>query len=111
MTKNTRLKNFKNLFKETYPPLCAFVFKYVQDMNTCTELVQDVFVKLWEEDEPPVDYNLQEAYLYRSVKWKCISYLNSNPDKIPFGVDLEMMNTMDIEDFLCSNVDSVSKNN
>ena len=42
---------FHNLFVEYYPSLCSFALRYVGDGEVVEDLVQDVFVKLWETRE------------------------------------------------------------
>ncbi len=43
---NTRA--FDQIFKENYPNLCRFSYSIVHDEDAAHSLVQDVFVKLWE---------------------------------------------------------------
>ena len=43
---NTRA--FDQIFKDNYPNLCRFSYSIVHDEDTAHSLVQDVFVKLWE---------------------------------------------------------------
>ena len=52
-TGNTRA--FDQIFKENYPNLCRLAFSIVHDEDAAHSLVQDVFVKLW-ENRAALDY-------------------------------------------------------
>ena len=42
---------FRNLFIDYYPSLISFALYYVGDKTIAEDLVQEVFVKLWETRE------------------------------------------------------------
>ncbi|MEI7420580.1 MAG: RNA polymerase sigma-70 factor [Prolixibacteraceae bacterium] len=46
--KSGNKRAFDQIFKENYPNLCRFAFSIVHDEDAAHSLVQDVFVKLWE---------------------------------------------------------------
>ena len=69
------IKAFEMLYNEQYIPLCCFAQRFVFDLDTAREIVQDVFVRIWEKRTSlPVEISLK-AYLYTSVRNKCIDYL------------------------------------
>ena len=41
-------KAYRELFRTFYRPLVAFAFEYVGDLDTARDLVQALFVHLWE---------------------------------------------------------------
>jgi RNA polymerase sigma-70 factor, ECF subfamily len=58
---------FSNLFETYYTPLCEYAYRYVKHEENMEDIVQEVFVRLWEKRnkwEPKVAVR---AYLYRSV--------------------------------------------
>jgi RNA polymerase sigma-70 factor (ECF subfamily) len=67
--------HFNNIFKELYTPLCRFTMKYVADKATAEDIVQDLFVYLWEHWERLSSISSIKAYLFISAKNKSISYL------------------------------------
>ena len=75
----TPFNSIEDLFVAYYSPLCNFALKYVLDTFAAEEIVQNLFIQLWEKNtfrsiESP------ERYLIRSVKFKCIDYLRAeNP--------------------------------
>ncbi len=66
---------FEMLYNEHYAPLCHFAQRFVFDLDTAREIVQDVFVRIWEKKTSlPAEISLKN-YLYTSVRNKCIDYL------------------------------------
>lgn len=66
---------FNDLFREYYAALCGFAFRFVRTKDVSEELVQDVFVDLWENtDKISIKLSLK-SYLYSAVKNKCLNFL------------------------------------
>lgn len=72
------LEGYKSLFETLYPPLCLFANKYLNDMDTSKDIVQEVFIKIWEKQPVFTNYNTTKAYFYTTVKNYCLNYLKSN---------------------------------
>ena len=69
------IKAFEILYNEQYTSLCHFAQRFVFDLDTAREIVQDVFVRIWEKRTSlPVEISLK-TYLYTSVRNKCLDYL------------------------------------
>lgn len=69
---------FENLFKTHFQYLCNFAQNYISDSDTSKEIVQDVFIKLW-ENNTKVDINKSiKSYLFTSVKNRCLNYIRDN---------------------------------
>jgi RNA polymerase sigma-70 factor (family 1) len=66
---------FKNLFDEYYAPLCEFANNYTKDSSISEDLVQEVFVGLWHDREKLDHIHSVKAYLYTSVRNKCLNHL------------------------------------
>lgn len=73
----TNLKGFKVLFETLYPSLCLFASKYLGDMDIAKDIVQEVFIKVWEKQPELRNHNAVKAYLYAMVKNHCLNYLQS----------------------------------
>jgi len=77
-----RLRNgeeaaYEVLFSEFYKVLTLFANKYLKDIEAAKELVQDLFVHLYERREN-LDINSSlKSYLFRSTHNRCINYINS----------------------------------
>ena len=71
------LKEFKGFFDNQYMSLCLFANKYTGDLELAKDIVQDVFVKIWEEKITFKNENNVKAYLYTAVKNRSLDYLKS----------------------------------
>ncbi|GAA3582350.1 RNA polymerase sigma-70 factor [Snuella lapsa] len=71
------LKEYEGLFNKLYTSLCLFSNKYVTDLEASKDIVQDVFVKVWEDKIEFKDDHAIKSYLYTSVKNKSLDYLKS----------------------------------
>ncbi|MGB3343648.1 MAG: RNA polymerase sigma-70 factor [Aequorivita sp.] len=71
------LEGYKSLFETLYPPLCLFANKYLNDMDTSKDIVQEVFIKIWEKQPVFTNTNTTKAYFYTTVKNHCLNYLKS----------------------------------
>jgi len=68
-------KGFKIVFDTFYPRLLRFAKEYVGDLFEAENILQDVFLRLWEKRASmPTDINLQ-AYLLTMVKNQCMDFL------------------------------------
>lgn len=69
------LKAFEMLYGEHYESLCHYAQGFVFDLDTSREMVQDVFVRIWEKRTTLQIEDSLKSYLYRSVHNKCLDYL------------------------------------
>ena len=65
---------FKEIFVEYYPGLCLYATKFVDDSNTSKDIVQDVLIKFWNENEKLNNKTLVKPYLYKAVKHRALNY-------------------------------------
>ena len=85
---------FEEIFNRYWNRLYAYAYKIYQDSHVCEDIVQEVFVSLWNKsNETPILH--LEAYLFKSVKYQVgshikslqfttdqLEYIESLPDKI-----------------------------
>ena len=69
--------NFESLYKELQPRLYAYCRKFVNDPETARDLVQDAFVKLWEEIDTSLIHTSVAAYMRKTVHNLCLLHLRS----------------------------------
>lgn len=82
---------FKDLFDEFYQTLCLFATKYLKSDAVAADVVQDVFVKFWEQ-HANFDNNFKiKAYLYTAVRNSCLNLLRDNREFIPEDSSLELL--------------------
>lgn len=63
------------LFDAYYENLYLFAEKFIYDKDNAHDIVQDVFVKIWEDSSKIVFKYSVRYYLFTSVKNKCLNYL------------------------------------
>ena len=67
-------KAFEYAFRKFSPRLEAFAQKYTNDTNEAEDIVQDVFLKLWERRELLDNISLT-SFLFMMVRNSCLNYL------------------------------------
>ena len=67
-------KAFEYAFRKFSPRLEAFAQKYTNDTNEAEDIVQDVFLKLWERRELLDNISLA-SFLFMMVRNSCLNYL------------------------------------
>lgn len=67
---------FEFVFLTLYNELCMYACGILKDRDSAEEVVQEVFVKLWEtSNELSIKLSIK-AYLYKAVHNRCINFLN-----------------------------------
>jgi RNA polymerase sigma-70 factor (family 1) len=76
---------YEVLFNEYYKVLTIFANKYLRDIEASKELVQDLFVHLYERREN-LDINSSlKSYLFRSTHNRCINLLNAQKIRLKYA--------------------------
>ena len=71
-----KVAGIRQLFGRYYRPLVLYADEYLKDQAAAEDIVQELFVKLWEENHLLGITNTSlGAYLYSSVKNCCYSYI------------------------------------
>ena len=65
------------LFDTYYEKLYLFAEKYIYDSDKAHDIVQDVFLKIWENAERLERTSSIQHYLFASVRNGCLNYLKS----------------------------------
>jgi len=68
-------EGFEILFKQHYESLCGFVFGMVKDFDASEEIVQELFVRLWEKRNDIPDDISMKAYLYRAARNRTLNQI------------------------------------
>lgn len=66
---------FEQLFKKHFRELHAYAFSLLKDWDVAEEIVQALFLKLWEKNEWPNIQNSIKSYLYKSVYHDSLNYI------------------------------------
>lgn len=68
-------KAFESVFRFWYEPLVHFAEEYISDLESARNIVQNIFMKLWEKHElVDPDSNLK-SYLYIATRNACLSHI------------------------------------
>lgn len=68
--------NFAKFYTQFFKKLLLQSDKYVNDVNVAEEIVQDVFLKMWENPQQLQEVSFIKAYLYKAVINASINHLN-----------------------------------
>lgn len=66
---------YESVFRQYYKPLCRFAFTFLKDKDDAEEIVQNLFVYLWNNSQNIEINTSVEAYLYLCVKNRCFNQL------------------------------------
>jgi len=70
-------KAFEELFKKYYTPLCRFAISFTKDEMAAEEIVQEVFVTIWEQRDKLAIHTSIKSYLYMATRNRALNYLKS----------------------------------
>ena len=68
---------YESLFSEYYKHLVYFANKYLYDQQASEDIVQDLYVYIWDNAKKLDIHTSIKAYFYQSLKNRCINYLKS----------------------------------
>ncbi len=80
-------KAFDEFFRKSYATLVVFGCRYVKDKQTASDIVQEAFIKLWNNRSSLKDVELPKSYLYRTVRNLSLNYIRDNANTQP-GLEL-----------------------
>jgi RNA polymerase sigma-70 factor (ECF subfamily) len=70
----SNLDSFRELFFKYHGRLVLFANKFTGDNQVSKDLVQDVFIKLWEKSPTLSEIDSPKSYLFQAVKNNCLNY-------------------------------------
>ena len=66
---------FHDFFKSHYKTLVHFTMQYVKTLEDAEDIMQNVFIRLWENDIQYESYNSLQTYLYTSARNAALDFL------------------------------------
>lgn len=75
---------FERLFKEHFKALHAYARVMLRDDDLAEEMVQNIFLRLWERRELLNVQTSVKAYLYKMVHNDCLNYFKHNKTKAKY---------------------------
>lgn len=64
----------KLIFNMLYPVMCSFARKYIGSDEDSEDIAQEIFIELWHQHAKFESLNQIKAFLYLSVKNKCLNF-------------------------------------
>lgn len=89
-------KKLKELMNKYYSQLCVVSVQYTDSLEISEDIVQDVFVRFWEENKLLSVETNPKAYLFRSIRNASIDYIRKNNYRV--FTDIEEANLISEEE-------------
>ena len=88
---------FQKLFNTCYGDLCHYAATILKDMDEAEDVVQGVFLKIWENrNELDIKHNVR-SYLFRTVYHKCINQLEHRVVKLKYQDHGKRERSLDVQ--------------
>jgi RNA polymerase sigma-70 factor (ECF subfamily) len=84
---------YKTLFNLYYKPLCSFAKKYVLDLAVAEDIVQELFVRFWEQWKEVQLETSVRSYFFQSVRNECLNYLKHQGVNEKYKMHIENAST------------------
>jgi RNA polymerase sigma-70 factor (ECF subfamily) len=75
-------RDFENLFREYFRSLTVYAMQFVNDQGIAEDIVQDLYLNLYEKWESNQSKTLTRNYLYKSVYNRCLNYLEFQKTRV-----------------------------
>ncbi len=72
---NGNKDTYREIFNMLYPGMCLFARKFIADCDDAEDIVQEMFIELWHQRVKFDSINHIKAFLYLSIKNKCLNNL------------------------------------
>ena len=79
------MRAFEALFRQYYPSMCVIAGKLVANREVAEDIVQDVFIRLWEKKAEYDKIPDFRTFLYVAVRNLCYNYLRDKNKTIDFS--------------------------
>jgi len=66
-------ESFRKIFHAYYEGLCQYAFTLLRDMDDAEDIVQSVFLKIWEKHQTLIITHTIKSYLYKAVYHQCVN--------------------------------------
>jgi len=101
---------FKILFDSFFQRLCLFSNKIINDNEAAKDIVQNLFIRIWQNDSKFNNENALHSYLFNSVQNRSLNYLRDKKNNLSTDVVeaelLNIYNKYDNSDFLLLEMES-----
>lgn len=70
--------SFRIFFDEHYQRLCSYAFSFLKDEESCEDIVQDIFIKIWSNRQDLIGSEQLKFYVFSAVRNNCLTRLQKN---------------------------------
>jgi RNA polymerase sigma-70 factor (ECF subfamily) len=77
-------ESFRKIFHAYYEGLCQYAFTLLRDMDDAEDIVQSMFLKIWEKRETLVISHTIKAYLYKAIYHQCMNQFDHRAVRLKF---------------------------
>jgi len=81
---------FERIFLDYFQPLTVYALQFVKDLEVSEDIVQDVFLYLYEKRESIQIHNQGSNYLYKLVRYRCLNYLEHRKIRIEKNTEIHL---------------------
>jgi len=68
------MQSYRLIFNELYSSMCLFSKKFLADFEDAEDIVQEVFIELWNQHSKFDSFEQIKAFLYTSIKNRCLNF-------------------------------------
>lgn len=106
---------FEKLYKSYYNPLFFFAIQYLKEDGDAENMVQETFLAFWlnRENFNGTNETSVRAWLYNTIKNKCLNYLDKENNKHKYvnhqrqALDLEVLKELEISEVTFNEIESL----
>lgn len=70
--------NFRFFFDQHYQKLCSYAYAFLKDDESCEDVVQDIFINIWEKRRDLIGSDQLRFYIFSAVRNNCLRLLQKN---------------------------------
>ena len=85
------LETFERYYKTHYKSFFLIACKYLKDPAQAEEIINDVFLKLWQDGEQLHIETSLKSYIYKAIINRCINVLNKIKREQAFRADSDIL--------------------
>lgn len=75
------VSSFRSLYDQYFEPVCLFLGYYTRDSAAIEDVVQDIFVSLW-ENKDYLEIQYVKTYLYNAARNRMLNYLRNKENRV-----------------------------
>ncbi len=77
-------ESFQKVFHMYYESLCQYAFTLLRDMDDAEDVVQSIFIKIWEKRESLIITQTLKGYLFKAVYHQCVNQIDHRAVRMKF---------------------------